>query len=114
MPQKEMLNWSQLFLPIEVEKIDTVQELAFPQKEEEINIDDIFPEDLTDKKLTDTYANGQIRFEVSLKNGLKDGSYKEYDSLGNVIIKGRYKKNKKYGVWKYYTSKGALTRKEKF
>ncbi len=114
MPQKEMLNWSQLFLPIEVEEIDTVQELAFPQKEEEINIDDIFPEDLTDKKLTDTYANGQIRFEVSLKNGLKDGSYKEYDSLGNVIIKGRYKKNKKYGVWKYYTSKGALTRKEKF
>ncbi len=111
MPQKEMLDWSQLFLPVE---LDTVGKMSTPEKEEEIQIDDIFPEDLTDKKLTDAYANGQNKFEVSLKNGLKEGMYKAYDSLGNVLVKGRYKKNKKSGVWKYYTSDGDLIRKEKF
>jgi len=114
MPQKEMMDWGQLFLPVKVEEIDTVQELASPQKEEEIQIDDIFPEDLTDKKLIDTYANGQNKFEVPLKNGLKEGSYKAYDTLGNVLVKGRYKNNKKSGTWRFYDSKGELLRKEKY
>ncbi len=114
MPQKEKVDWSRLFLPVELDEIDTVKKMSTPEKEEEIKIDDIFPEDLTDKKLTETYANGQNKFEVPLKNGLKEGMYKEYDSLGNVLVKGRYKKNKKSGVWKYYTNDGDLIRKEKF
>ena len=114
MPQKEMVDWNQLFLPFEGEEIDTIKIIATPQIEEEIQIDDIFPEDLTDKKLIESYANGQNKFEVPLKNGLKEGMYKSYDSLGNVLIKGRYKKNEKSGVWKYFTSEGDLIRKERF
>ncbi len=113
MPAQEMVSWNQLFIPLPELELDTVVQKQ-PQKEEEIQIDDIFPEDLNDKKLTENYSNGQLRFEASLKNGLKEGSYKEYDSLGNVIIKGRYKKNKKTGTWKYYDSNGNLLRKEKF
>lgn len=114
MPQKEMADWSQLFLPIAAEESDTLNILTSPEKEEEIQIDDIFPEDLSEKKLIKSYENGQNRFEVPLKNGVKEGMYKSYDSLGNVLVKGRYKKNKKSGIWKYYTSDGDLIRKEKF
>ncbi len=113
MPKKEVFDWNKLFVPLALDSQDTVITKQLKQ-EEQISIDDIFPEDLNDKVLTDTYENGQIRFEASLKNGLKEGSYKEYDSLGNVTIKGRYKKNEKSGTWKYYDSDGNLIRREKF
>ncbi len=112
MPQKEVMDWSSLFVPPNILALDTVLQ-APPKKEESITIDDIFPDDLNDKLLTDTYANGQLKFEASLKNGIKEGSYKAYDSLGNVIVKGRYKSNKKSGTWKYYDGNGELLRKEK-
>lgn len=113
MPKQEITDWNQLFVPLATLSLDTVV-TEQPKEEEQISIDDIFPEDLNDKVLTDAYENGQNRFEASLKNGLKDGSYKEYDSLGNVIVKGHYKKNEKTGVWKFYDSDGNLLRKERF
>jgi hypothetical protein len=113
MPKQEVVDWYQLFVPLPSAAIDTLV-TEQPKLEEQISIDDIFPDDLTDKKLTDTYANGQIRFEVALAAGLKNGSYKEYDSLGNLTVKGRYKKNEKTGAWKYYNSEGDLIRKERY
>lgn len=113
MPKTEVDDWNQLFLPLELEPMDSII-TDQPKQEEQVSIDDIFPDDLNDKKLTDAYDNGQLKFEASLKNGLKEGSYKEYDSLGNVLIKGRYKKNEKTGVWKYYDSEGNLIEKKKF
>ncbi len=113
MPQKEVKDWSKLFVPLNTLALDTVLQTP-PKREESITIDDIFPDDLNDKLLTDTYANGQLKFEASLKNGIKDGSYKAYDTLGNVIVKGRYKNNKKSGTWRFYDSKGELLRKEKY
>ncbi|MCP4460012.1 MAG: DUF3352 domain-containing protein [Cytophagales bacterium] len=114
MPKKEIFSWNQLFVPMTVGALDTVMTDLPEHEEEQISIDDIFPDDLNDKVLTDEYENGQIRFEALLKNGLKEGSYKEYDSLGNVIVKGHYKKNEKSGTWKYFDSDGNLIRKERF
>jgi antitoxin component YwqK of YwqJK toxin-antitoxin module len=113
MPKQEISDWNHLFVPLATLSLDTVVTIQ-PKEEEQISIDDIFPDDLNAKVLTDTYENGQNRFEASLKNGLKDGSYKEYDSLGNVIVKGHYKMNEKTGVWKYYDSDGNLLRKDRF
>ena len=113
MPKKEIYDWNKLFIPISPGVIDSIINRQ-PGQEEQIAIDDIFPDDLNDKKLIDTYRNGQIRFQASLKNGLKNGSYKEYDSLGNVIVKGHYKKNEKTGVWKFYDGDGNLIRKETY
>ncbi len=113
MPKQEIINWNQLFVPLAAVELDTVVN-AEPKQEEQVSIDDIFPDDLNDKKLTETYANGQNRFEVSLKEGLKTGSYKAYDSLGNVTVKGHYKKDEKTGTWKYFDSDGNLVSKEKY
>lgn len=79
-----------------------------------IAVENILPEDLNDKKLTESFANGQLKFEVPLKDGLKHGRYDEFDSLGNLIIKGRYKNDQKSGTWKFYDSEGKLVDKEKY
>ncbi|MDH5366618.1 MAG: DUF3352 domain-containing protein [Cyclobacteriaceae bacterium] len=81
--------------------------------EESITIDDILPDDLNDKNMTHSFENGQVKFEVALKDGLKNGTYIEYDSLGNIIVKGKYKNDQKTGVWKYYNNEGEVIRKER-
>lgn len=87
--------------------------LNSPIVEESITIDDILPDDLNDKNMTHSFDNGQVKFEVTLKDGLKNGTYIEYDSLGNIIVKGKYKNDQKTGVWKYYNNEGEVIRKEK-
>lgn len=82
--------------------------------EESIAVEDILPDDLHDKNINDHYPNGQLKYEVSLKNGMKHGTYREYDSLGNVIIKGSYKNDKKSGTWKYYDGEGDVVKKERY
>ncbi|MDX1629722.1 MAG: DUF3352 domain-containing protein, partial [Fulvivirga sp.] len=84
------------------------------ESEESIAIEDILPEDLNDDTMEGHYPNGQLKFEVPLKNGQKHGRYREYDSLGNLIIKGRFKHDQKYGIWKYYDQAGDVIRKEKY
>lgn len=110
--QTEMIDWNSLFIP-NIQIMDTLF-VNTVVTEEPIAVDDIIPEDFNDKVMNDHFANGQLKFEVSLKNGMKHGSYHEYDSLGNVIIKGRYKNDQKSGVWKYYSSDGDLLKKEKY
>ena len=112
MPKDAVIDWNKLFEPLAFNTNDSIM-YNQPQMEELITIDDIFPDDLNDKKMTENYENGQVRFEVALKDGLKEGNYRAYDSLGNVIIKGRYSNDQKTGVWKYYTNEGKLIKKEK-
>ncbi|MTI19837.1 DUF3352 domain-containing protein [Fulvivirga sp. RKSG066] len=97
--------------------IDTPAEeevLKEENDDESIAIDDILPDDLTDKTMDDYYANGQLKYEVSLKNGKKHGRYFEYDSAGNVIVKGRFRNDQKSGTWKFYDAEGDVVRKERF
>ena len=79
-----------------------------------ISVENILPEDLNDKVLEETYSNGQLKFEVPLKDGRKHGRYVEYDSLGNLIIKGRYKDDEQTGTWKFYDANGELIEKKKY
>lgn len=89
---------------------DTVQ----TEEEDIIAIETILPEDLNSKTFIEYYDNEQVKFEVSLKDGLKHGRYFQYDSLGNMIIKGRYRKDEKSGTWRFYNENGDLIRKERF
>ncbi|QSE96494.1 DUF3352 domain-containing protein [Fulvivirga lutea] len=109
----EQDNWKSLLqeLSLATEQ-DTAEEDAM-EDDYIIAVENILPEDLNDKKLTQEFDNGQLKFEVSLKDGLKHGRYSEYDSLGNLIIKGRYKEDKKVGTWKFYDSEGNLVKKIK-
>ncbi|MEQ8574394.1 MAG: hypothetical protein RIB63_10050, partial [Fulvivirga sp.] len=109
----EQENWQSLLK--ELSAVGDASEASPDEVNEDyiIAVENILPEDLNDKKLTENFANGQLKFEVPLKDGLKHGRYDEYDSLGNLIIKGRYKNDKKAGTWKFYDSEGKLLDKVK-
>ncbi|MDO6676123.1 DUF3352 domain-containing protein [Tenacibaculum sp. 1_MG-2023] len=75
----------------------------------------IHPSDLSAKSYKEYYKNGQLKFEVDLEDGLKDGSYKSYYENGNVKVKGHYKKDKQSGTWKAYDEqKGDVIFKKHF
>ncbi|ELR73415.1 hypothetical protein C900_04267 [Fulvivirga imtechensis AK7] len=111
MNYEQVKIWNDLFASAIQQSADTV---FTEEPEESIAIEDILPDDLSDKNMSDHYPNGQLKYEVSLKNGLKHGTYLEYDSLGNIIIKGRYKNNLKSGTWKFYNAEGDLVKRERF
>jgi hypothetical protein len=77
---------------------------------EYIAADDILPDDLTANKYTETYANGELKLEVNLKNGQKHGSYQEYYPDGTLKVKGRYREGKQHGRWHLYNEQGSRKR----
>ncbi len=50
-------------------------------------------------KLQRFYANGDIHFEVNLKDALMEGWYKEYNREKKLIAVGQYLNGKKHGRW---------------
>ena len=74
----------------------------------------IYPTDLNAKSYSRKYSNGTTRFEVDLKNGLKNGRYVEYYSNGEKKITGRFRKDIQVGTWRYYNAEGELLLKKRF
>jgi len=84
------------------------------------------------------YANGNVVEEINWKNGVKDGAWKKYyedgkprqeafylsgtldgdfkiyTDEGKPFIEGKYNKDKKAGIWYYYTGTGAIEKIEKY
>jgi uncharacterized protein len=50
------------------------------------------------------FPNGEINEFQVYANGKANGSYYEGDSIGNPLIKGRYKYDVKDGLWEYFLS----------
>ena len=74
----------------------------------------IYPTDLNAKSFSKKYSNGATRFEVDLKDGLKNGRYEEYYSNGEKKITGRFRKDEQVGAWRYYNRDGELLHKKRF
>ncbi len=74
----------------------------------------IYPTDLNAKSFTRNYANGSLRFEVDLKDGLKHGRYTQYYPDGTEKITGRFRNDEQVGTWRYYNSEGKMTLKKRF
>lgn len=45
---------------------------------------------------------------------VKDGLYFMYDKSGKKLIEGHYKDDKKSGEWKYFDTKGKVTKTEQY
>lgn len=45
------------------------------------------------------HPNGHIYKEVNWQNGRRYGSYKEFDSSGNLLLTGRFSADQKVGKW---------------
>ncbi len=70
--------------------------------------------DLDDKNSEEFYENGNLKFSVELKHGLKHGTYKEMYPGGSVRIKGKYKNDLQEGIWKLYDEEGNLVEEKYF
>jgi hypothetical protein len=110
---KQISNWNSLVAESS-EAEEQVQDTTKIKDEELISAESILPEDLSSNTFIEYYQNEQIKFEVSLKDGLKHGRYFQFDSLGNMIVKGRYREDEKSGTWRFYDKNGDLIRKERY
>ena len=56
------------------------------------------------------FPNGEIKKEFSLKNGLREGSFKSYFQGGGLFEMGTYKNGKPNGDWIIYTGNNTHTK----
>ncbi|WP_375577643.1 DUF3352 domain-containing protein [Marivirga tractuosa] len=110
---EQISNWNSLVEESEF-KVEEVDDSTETEEEDLISVENILPEDLNSKTFIEHYENDQVKFEVSLKDGLKHGRYFQFDSLGNMVVKGRYRNDEKSGTWRFYDEEGDLIRKERF
>lgn len=78
------------------------------------NMKPIYPSDLNAKSFSKKYANGNLRFEVELKDGLKHGRYTAYHPDGTEKITGRFRRDEQIGTWRYFDATGAMQLKKRF
>lgn len=74
----------------------------------------IYPTDLNANTFSVKYANGNTKFEVELKDGLKHGRYTEYYPNGTEKMTGRFRKDEQVGTWRYYDEQGEQVQKKRF
>ncbi len=91
---------------------DSVPQQATPDSS--IQQSKIIIKDLDAGKQEEYFENGQLKYSIGLKNGIKHGQFKEYYENGKLKIKGRYKNDQKEGTWKYYDEDGNLVKEKKF
>ncbi|MFT5723898.1 MAG: antitoxin component YwqK of YwqJK toxin-antitoxin module [Bacteroidia bacterium] len=56
----------------------------------------------------------QIQIEAKTSIGVLDGFYKEFHLNGKLKTLGKYKKGRKKGTWKFYSTSGELVEKKKY
>ncbi len=95
----DVVNYDSLF------KVDTG---------EQIEISEVIIEDFNAKKQKEQFENGQVKYEVGVKDGEKHGHYYEYYPSGNIKAKGKYKHGLREGVWKYYSEAGDQILRERY
>ncbi|UII31289.1 DUF3352 domain-containing protein [Fulvivirga ulvae] len=78
------------------------------------DVDRIVVPDLSKDEHKAYYENGNLKYEVDLKNGWKHGRFESYFENGTAQFKGRYKNDKKDGTWKVYDEHGELITKIKY
>ena len=116
----EVVKSKYTFTDIAIDKNSNTIKKEIEVTEENLNKDtifkikEIFPSDLTAKKFTKKHYNGNIRFVVELKNGLKHGDYKEYYRNGKLKIRGKYKKDQQDAAWRVYNYNGDVVFKKRF
>lgn len=98
------------------EKTETTKKVATSTEitDAVFDLKPIYPNDLNADSFSKKYANGNVLFEVELKDGLKHGRYEEFYSDGTRKIRGRFRNDKQVGTWRYYDKEGNQVHKKRF
>ncbi|MBR10933.1 MAG: hypothetical protein CMP48_25050 [Rickettsiales bacterium] len=107
--------------PIDSKEFDLINPVNYdslwaidPGEQVEITALEVELDDFAAEKQSDNFENGELKYEVEIKDGQKHGSYFEYYESGELKAKGKYKNDLKEGTWKYYDESGNLIRKERY
>jgi len=74
---------------------------------------EIIIKDLDAKRAIGYNADGTVKYEVELKNGLKHGDFKEYFPEGRIKISGKFRDDLPDGNWKLFDENGELVMEKK-
>jgi len=100
---------------MEVERpSEVVGRVEGPITDSVFDIAPVNPPDLNARYYRKNYSNGTVNIYVKLKDGRKHGRYLEYYPNGKIRLKGRFRKDKQTGTWKYYDQGGREVRRKKF
>ena len=67
-----------------------------------------FTNGLKNKSWRSWYENGKLKEVIQWNNGYKSGPYQQYDDHGKLFLTGKYRANKKQGMWIAMTTKDTL------
>ena len=65
-------------------------------------------------KVTAKYDDGKLKFESQWKDGLQEGTQKQYYPSGKLMVEGTFKKGKADGIIKVYDETGKVILEEKW
>ncbi len=109
---KEQFKDLQLFGPLL--KTTTAKMPNILDVKDVFDVAPLYPDDLNANEYVKKYKSGVTHVEVGLKDGLKHGRYYEYYPDGVLKIKGRYRKDKRVGVWRAYDVEGEQIKRMRF
>jgi antitoxin component YwqK of YwqJK toxin-antitoxin module len=67
-----------------------------------------YKNDKLDGLKKDFFENGKVKRIVFYKEGLPNGTHKQFNEEGNVIVDINFKDGKNHGVWTYYFDDGKV------
>lgn len=74
----------------------------------------IYVRDLNAKRYTGYFPDSLVQFEVEIRNGFKDGSFTEYYPSGREKMTGKFRSDKRDGVWRLYGEDGKLLMRRRY
>ena len=76
--------------------------------------DSYVPVDLKQEIYSENFADGRLKVQFEVKDGFRNGDYRDYHPNGELRIKGEYKNDKKHGTWRFYSEDGNLIYKQEY
>jgi hypothetical protein len=76
--------------------------------------DSYVPIDLKQEIFSENTAEGRLKVQFEIKDGFRNGDYRDYHPNGELRIKGEYKNDKKHGTWRFYSETGKLILKQEY
>jgi hypothetical protein len=100
--------------PAKLQVVPPVPLVVLDSTAESNEVDEIVIDDLDADEKTENYPDGKQKMRVKIRNGMKNGTYREYHPNGELKVKGEYEDDQKNGTWKFYDEKGKLIAKKKY
>jgi hypothetical protein len=115
--QPEQADYSkQYYNPYSIENLFNAPEPEIeevkPSKKDTVPFIVIHQLDASEQK--EYFEDGTLWRYLELKNGLKNGTFKEYYPNGKLKIKGGFSKDVPTGKWKYYNEEGELIKTDRY